>query len=251
MDRARTAFTLVELLVVVAIIATLIALLLPALGKARDIAKTVTCTSNMKQVGLGFALYRNDYRGLLPPLNAGKFDGEASDAGKNYGMWNCIGPYTGQETWAGLNTPVTSQEDPNRLKSDSYWGKYKQRSGLAGTVWACPFNPPDAQPWGWNGGTLGESLYLQKSPGWNKHIAHPRPFSIIRSPSMAIHVSHSATFHLSTYSNVGVPSGSGTYAFDIYRHDGEGTPILFADGHAAFHQAEAIIDGINTNFELQ
>src|ERR1700749_3723800 len=53
----RRGFTLIELLVVVAIIALLIAILLPSLGRARDTAKTVRCSSNLKQVFTGMTLY--------------------------------------------------------------------------------------------------------------------------------------------------------------------------------------------------
>ncbi len=62
------AFTLVELLVVVAIIALLIAILLPALNKAKDAAKTVVCMSNLKQLGLTFNLYAQDYRNHVTPI---------------------------------------------------------------------------------------------------------------------------------------------------------------------------------------
>lgn len=65
--RSGNAFTLVELLVVLAIISVLVALLLPAMVAVRKTAKTVQCTNNMRQICGGLLGYASDSRGKLPP----------------------------------------------------------------------------------------------------------------------------------------------------------------------------------------
>lgn len=67
--RSLRAFTLIELLLVVAIIALLISILLPALGSARKTARTAICSSNLHQYGLGLALYGQDARGSIAQFN--------------------------------------------------------------------------------------------------------------------------------------------------------------------------------------
>ena len=65
-DRRRTAFTLIEILVSVAIIALLISILLPSLARAREQARGSVCLSNLKQVGTGLTLYLADSKGRYP-----------------------------------------------------------------------------------------------------------------------------------------------------------------------------------------
>lgn len=97
----RNAFTLVELLVVISIIALMISILLPALQGARAEARAVTCMSNMRQIGLGLHMYANDSSGRIPAVTPdppqvkywfellSPYVGELKHVTTPEGVWRC------------------------------------------------------------------------------------------------------------------------------------------------------------------
>ncbi|MEQ8849926.1 DUF1559 domain-containing protein [Botrimarina sp.] len=87
--RAR-AFTLVELLVVIAIIGILVALLLPAVQAARESARRVQCTNNLRQIGLGLMNY-HDTNGNFPPGSVSMGNSSRTSEWQNWGI--CILPF--------------------------------------------------------------------------------------------------------------------------------------------------------------
>ncbi len=67
-------FTLIELLTVIAIIGILAAIIIPVVGKVRDSARRAECTSNLRQLGVGFNLYATDHRNRLPAVQSNTSD---------------------------------------------------------------------------------------------------------------------------------------------------------------------------------
>ena len=131
--RKSSGFTLIELLVVIAIIAILAAILFPVFAKAREKARQITCTSNMKQLGLGFIQYTQDNDEKYPGCNnAATFPwgwaGEIYPYVKSTGVYRCpddsttgttsyavnqalyynINGYPGHASIAALNSPAVT-----------------------------------------------------------------------------------------------------------------------------------------------
>src|SRR5579862_3599835 len=103
----QSGFTLIELLVVIAIIAILAAILFPVFAQAREKARQASCISNLKQLGLAFLQYEQDYDETLLPAERFHFIDQNSN-----------GTFTGQSAL------------------EPYIKNHPQQS--KGTVWVCP-----------------------------------------------------------------------------------------------------------------
>jgi prepilin-type N-terminal cleavage/methylation domain-containing protein len=114
--RVHAAFTLVELLVVIGIIALLISILLPSLNQARENAKQTQCLSNVRQLSLAFMMYANENKGKLPHLTASRSARRVSD----WVHWQ-IGRNINESNVARyLNTGAGVSKDTLRCPSDNW-----------------------------------------------------------------------------------------------------------------------------------
>lgn len=125
-ERARSAFTLIELLVVIAVIAILAALLFPVFARARENARRTSCLSNLKQIGLAFLQYTQDYDEAYPlssyPSDSVSWTSGAAPYMKSTQLFRC--PSDSSANWSTPAAPPVN---------NYYTTSYLMNAWMAGT----------------------------------------------------------------------------------------------------------------------
>jgi prepilin-type processing-associated H-X9-DG protein len=194
--RRGSAFTLVELLVVIGIIALLISILLPALSKARRSALTVKCSSALRQIGMAYQLYASEQKGWYPvakytPGSSKPYNIDGNDfTGTLPAYWiNFIAKYVDQSK---IGYAVVSGVDSQQARKGILWGcpawqgymnsttvsgVYDVQTGYGMNGW--PTFTPDSPPAGTafpppndiaviaSGGTTAQTGKFYKQSQWN------------------------------------------------------------------------------------
>ncbi len=165
LHRQRNAFTLVELLVVIGIIAVLISLLLPALGKARGSAETIQCASNMRQIGQAIQMFASANNGQAP--------GTAGSVSKGGGfIWNEIlnAEHFNRAEFIWTHIPTNGVQHKNaKLFCPTKW-KLGYRTMSASPFWFARHYTVN----GWVDGTTAGSGGVQIASPERKNVHYTR-----------------------------------------------------------------------------
>jgi len=233
MHRNRTAaFTLIELLVVIAVIAIIVAILFPVFAKAREKARQSSCLSNLRQLGMGVMVYRQDWDETIPyVLNDSGNLVSAANFGDG-GKWPVVRGVTGAEPQFRLVTLVAPY-----VKNQNIW--YCPSVGLDyhWDVWSKGLTMRDQ-------GTTYSSTYLAYPyvPGgphggidWSKAIptailVSGKPWAVVQAPSRWPMITDEPGGCFFT-GNLADPPASAV------PHSG-GLNVAYGDGHAKYHHLE-------------
>jgi prepilin-type N-terminal cleavage/methylation domain-containing protein/prepilin-type processing-associated H-X9-DG protein len=166
------AFTLIELLVVIAIIAILAAMLLPALASAKEQAKRIVCTSNLRQIGVALVVYADDHQDLLVPAEYNTRKGAKAEEG-----WPTI---------LSKNRYIPAETTDGYYKVPAKGSVFRCPSGLPAVYTANPTSRDDPQgAMAWPFGTTNQSggrIFVDCWYGINGTTGSPEIWPFTRIP---------------------------------------------------------------------
>jgi len=228
-------FTLIELLVVISIIALLIALLLPSLQSARDVARQTLCLSNMKQLGLTNAIYQSDYDGKFP-ISADFINGRYNQWDLLLANYMGIGYDGGPVPTTGLDVLTCPLDNPSTLPpADTFLRSYR---GSQTRV-------PDPGMSGYSVFVANDGVISNPSTDFYEvtqdDVLKPSECIMLIESFTNANVSRT-NYQFRTAFSV-TPGFYGPAANTMVREDGKFTHgdvggFLFTDGHAANHKPE-------------